>query len=84
MQYKYITIPHIWLSKDNLKLFNIPNETHKLYSDDSKIVFISYLVTSDWFVYRTYLAMNSEEEYLCNSEIEFIEKVQEIKLTNML
>ena len=84
MKDKYISIPRIWVSKDNLKSFNIPNETHKLYSDDLDTVFISYLTSNDRFVYSTHLSAKSEEEYLCNSEAEFLEKVREIKLTNML
>ena len=84
MKDKYITIPRIWVSKDNLESFNIPNETHKLYSDVSKIVFVSYLASNDCFVYSTHLSVKSEEEHLCNSEAEFLEKVQEAKLMNII
>ena len=84
MQYNYISVPLIWVSEDNLKSFNVSNGELKLSSNNKKIVLLTYVIFNDYFRYSTHLAVDPEAEYLCNSEAEFLEKVQEIKLTNML
>lgn len=82
MEYNYISVPRIWVSEDNLKLFNVSNEG--IYSNNSKIVLLTYVISNYYFVYSTHLATDPEEEYLCNSEAEFLEKVQEAKLMNII
>ena len=84
MQYNYISIPRVWVSEDNLKSLNVSNGKLELYSNDKKIVLITYVVFDDYFSYSTHLAADPEAEYLCNSETEFLEKVQEAKLMNII
>ena len=84
MQYNYISIPRLWLSEKNIKLFSISNGELELSSNNAKIVLLTYVISNNYFVYSTHLATDPEEEYLCNSEIEFLEKVQEAKLMNII
>ena len=80
MQFRYISIPRIWVSEDNLKLFNVSNGKLELSSNNKKIVLLTYAIFNDSFRYSTHLTADPEAEYLCNSETEFLEKVQEAKL----
>ncbi len=84
MEYRYISIPSIWISKNNLKSYIITSGEQELDSDDSRIFFLSYIILNGNFIYTPYLATNVEKEYLCNSETEFLEKIQEAKLANIL
>ena len=84
MEHNYISIPRIWVSEDNLKSFNVSNGKLELSSNNKKIVLLTYAIFNDSFSYSKHLTVDPEAEYLCNSEAEFLEKVQEIKLTNML
>ena len=84
MKHNYISIPCIWVSKDNLKSFNVSNAELELSSNNRKIVLLTYTIFNDSFSYSTHLAIDPEAEYLCNSETEFLEKVQEAKLMNIL
>ena len=84
MKHNYISIPRIWVSKDNLKSFNVSNAELELSSNNRKIVLLTYTIFNDSFSYSTHLAIDPEAEYLCNSETEFLEKVQEAKLMNIL
>ena len=84
MQYNYISIPRVWLSEDNLKSFNVSNGKLELYSNNKGIVLVTYVVFNNYFAYSTHLAVDPEAEYLCNSETEFLEKVQEAKLMNII
>lgn len=84
MKYKYISIPSIWIPKNNLKSYIITSGEQALDSNDSRIVFLSYIVLNDHFICTPHLATDPEKEYLCNSEAEFLEKVQEAKLMNII
>ena len=84
MQYNYISIPRIWVSEDNLKSFNVSNGKLELPSINSKIVLLTYVISKNYFTYSTKLTINPEAEYLCNSETEFLEKVQEAKLISII
>ena len=84
MEYRYISIPSIWVAKNNLKSYIITSGEQELDSDDSRIFFLSYIILNGNFICTPYLATNVEKEYLCNSETEFLEKIQEAKLANIL
>lgn len=84
MEYRYISIPSIWIAKNNLKSYIITSGEQELDSDDSRIFFLSYMILNDHFICTPHLATNAENEYLCNSETEFLEKIQEAKLANIL
>ena len=84
MKYRYITIPNVWVTEDTLKSLNINIKEHRFQSNKSKAVFISYVILNDIFVYSTHVSTNPKDDYLCNSETEFLEKVQEAKLMRIL
>ena len=84
MKHNYISIPRIWVSEDNLKSFNVSNGKLGLSSNNKKIVLLTYAIFNDSFSYSTHLTVVPEAEYLCNSETEFLDKVQEAKLMSTI
>ena len=48
------------------------------------LVLLSCIVEENSFYYTGELLSDRTREYICNSETEFLEKIQEAKLTNML
>lgn len=84
MKHNYISIPRIWVSEDNIKSFNVSNGKLELSSNNKKIVLLTYAIFNDSFSYSKHLTVDPEAEYLCNSETEFLEKVQEAKLMNII
>ena len=84
MKHNYISIPRIWVSEDNLKSFNVSNAELELSSNNKKIVLLTYVIFNNRFVYSIHLAVDPGAEYLCNSETEFLDKVQEAKLMNII
>ena len=66
------------------KSFNVSNGELELSSNNKKIVLLTYVIFNDYFRYSTNLTVDPEAEYLCNSETEFLEKVQEAKLINII
>lgn len=84
MEHNYISIPRIWVSEDNLKSFNASNDELELSSNNKKIVLLTYVIFNDCFRYSTHLTVDPEAEYLCNSETEFLEKIQKAKLMNII
>ena len=82
MSYKCISIPTCWLSSERLNEYN--PLVKKNTSSQSSGIFLSYFTHTGNFSYANYLFEDSTHEYICNSEDEFITKINEIKLTKIL
>lgn len=82
MEYKCISIPVCWLSRKQLDEYT--PLIKKNLSSQSSGMFLSYFIKTDKFSYSNSLFEDSTYEYICNSEDEFVTKISEIKLTNLL
>ena len=82
MSYRCISIPVCWLSKKQLDEYK--PLIKKNLSNQLSGIFLSYFPYTDKFSYANNVLDDSTHEYLCNSEEEFVTKINEIKLTNLL
>lgn len=82
MSYRCISIPSCWLSSEKLDEYN--SLVMKNLSSQSSGIFLSYFTHTGKFSYANSLFEDSIHEYICNSEDEFVTKINEIKLTNLL
>ena len=82
MSYRCISIPASWLSSEKLDEYNPVVKKH--LSSQSSGVILYYFTHTGKFSYANNVLDDSTHEYLCNSEEEFVTKINEIKLTNLL
>ena len=77
MSYKYITIPIKAVTNEYLVKV-IPD-----YEIEPKVRSLLYKISDDIY-YISFYPPETWDEFTCKTQEEFIQKVQEIKLTNML
>ena len=82
MSYRCISIPACWLSSEKLDEYN--PLVKKNLSSQLTGIFLSYFIKTDKFSYSDVLFEDYIYEYICNSEDEFVTKISEIRLTNLL
>lgn len=79
MTYEYIAIPACWISSDIYKNINLEKKSINL--DNTLLV---YSIPANKYVHMNTYHHNSDYEYICNSQEEFIERVKLSKLENLL
>ena len=79
MNYEYISVPSAWLSN---KTYN----DIELYQEDADEgqELLTYYIGDNTYNHNKYFAIKKGTEWLCNSEDEFLEKVQLAKLERLL
>ena len=82
MSYRCISIPKCRLSSEKLDEYN-PLVKKNLSSQLSGIL-LSYFTETDKFSYSNEVFEDAIYEFICNSEDEFVTKISEIRLTNLL
>lgn len=77
MNYKFISIPHIWLSQNTRDgiVSTTPRNHH---------IFLTYNTKANEYFYTDEIAHRLGEEYLCNTEQEFLDTINQYKLENIL
>ena len=77
MSYKYISIPTSRLSEEWLR------DNNDFSPDDEIDTFITYSVASDSYDHYDFLNP-AEEDFLCNTQAEFEQRVSESRLSRII
>ena len=79
MNYEYISVPSAWLSYKTY-------DDIELYQEDADEgqELLTYCINNNNYIHSKYFTIKKGTEWLCNSEDEFLEKVQLAKLERLL